>query len=337
MDEMVTPQAEEMITFLSGWIERNFDQRMWENHPQLRQMRRLSGWYARSVITILNAKGSAALVDDLTLRKQVQLATTWLDTIAFRDDNEPADVLGTYGTVAGYYAAILGEDAIVAKAQQANYPEPGEVDHLQRIGGLPQVGIDMPWIKMSSGYWASRIMGLVGKDEAVSKEQVTTLLALLDGALEQGEVHDLQASYIDHQAHLGHVVAALLLEDEARLRELLRFTKEKNDKRLRDDTAMWIGNTAPKLSMKWWNTVIDAWRDELDYKPKYYWIAWRAALSDAPEQALAMAAAAAERFSDDPAFVQEHRFMQELFAQQEAAEAAKAAPEQEKPAETVTP
>jgi hypothetical protein len=78
------------------------------------------------------------------------------------------------------------------------------------------------------------------------------------------------------------------------LRAILHRVAEKNDKSLRDDAAQWLGDCARFLDLDWYGHVLAAWRDEVDYKPKYFWIAWRAALNKAPQQAL-MAAQAGGR------------------------------------------
>lgn len=323
LDELVVPQTEEMINTLAGWIARNFNRRQWEGHPQLRQMRRMVRMYGNNVLTLLDGRGADALIDDASLRKHVQLLVTWLDRIAFYEDDEPGDVLGTYAAVAQYYAASTGYETVLARAEEAEFPST-DTDHTERVGGLPQVALDMPWIKLSSSYWASRLMNLVDQEDALDRDRIRRLRDMLAAAHQEAVRRDIHSAFVDHRAHLGHLIAALVLEDEPRLRELLRLTKDKDDKRLRDDTARWIGNTARHIDTDFWQRVIAAWREEIDYKPKYYWIAWRAALSDAPERALMMAKASAERFADDPAFVQEYRFMRDLLGEGRTSDAAAA-------------
>ena len=66
-------------------------------------------------------------------------------------------------------------------------------------------------------------------------------------------------------------------------------------------------STIPRLATV--ARVLLAWQEVVDYKPKYFWIAWRAALNHAPQQALMAAKLAAERFPEDPAFSEEYGFM----------------------------
>ncbi len=94
--------------------------------------------------------------------------------------------------------------------------------------------------------------------------------------------------------------------------------KDKNDKRLRDDTAQWLGDCVRALGVEWYAKVLACWKDELDYKPKYFWIAWRAALNGAPKHALMVAKLAAERFADDKDFAEEYAFMRTLLDKPEA-------------------
>ena len=104
------------------------------------------------------------------------------------------------------------------------------------------------------------------------------------------------------------------------MRERLAFVKQKDDKRLRDDTAQWLGDAARFLPLDWYANVLGIWKEELDYKPKYFWIAWRAALTGAPRHALMVAELAAKQFKDDPSFTEEYAFMKQVL-EKAAAEA----------------
>jgi hypothetical protein len=126
-------------------------------------------------------------------------------------------------------------------------------------------------------------------------------------------------NFLEHEAHLAALIVALVAQDEKALHERLAYVQSLNDKRLRDDTAQWLGDPARFLELDWYAKVLTIWKEELNYKPKYFWIAWRAALNKAPQQALMVAKMAAEEFSGDPSFTEEYEFMRKLLEQPEAA------------------
>ncbi|MBA3710560.1 MAG: hypothetical protein H0W83_17280, partial [Planctomycetes bacterium] len=136
----------------------------------------------------------------------------------------------------------------------------------------------------------------------------------------------LSNARIDHTTHLGTVIVALLEQDAKTLRERLKFVAKENDKRLRDDTAQWLGDTARCLDAKWYDQVIQIWKEEVNYKPKWFWVAWRAALNKAPQSALAVAKRAAAEFKDDPSFTEEYEFMRQILEPALKAGSAKSMP-----------
>ena len=85
---------------------------------------------------------------------------------------------------------------------------------------------------------------------------------------------------------------------------------------LRDLTTRWLGDCAPVLELAWFERVLGAWREVVDFKPSYFGIAWGAVLARAPAHALAASKLAAERFADDPAFVAEHAFLRRLLGKE---------------------
>jgi hypothetical protein len=151
-------------------------------------------------------------------------------------------------------------------------------------------------------------------NEHLDPKQVARLAERLAEARAATVALGLSTPQFEVLADLGAEIAALVAKDDKGLREVLKRVAEKNDKTLRDDAAQWLGDTARFLDLDWYAHVLDAWRDEVDYKPKYFWIAWRAALNKAPTQALMAAKMAAERFKDDSAFTEEYGFMKALLA-----------------------
>jgi hypothetical protein len=117
---------------------------------------------------------------------------------------------------------------------------------------------------------------------------------------------------VEDELHFADLVTALVRQDEDLLRARLRWVKDKDDKRLRDNTAQWIGDAARFLPIDWFGRVMTAWREEIDYKPKWFWIAWRAHLGGADQHALVAAKMAADRYPEDPSFAEEYEFMRRL-------------------------
>jgi len=312
VDATAKQQVEQLMNGLAGWINTRFNRREWENSGQLRQLRRLVALYATTLVTQIAEADPAELNTDEVLRQRVAVVQNWLDNIAFYDVDDASQVMLRYAQAAAFYEATLGEEQFRDMLGKAG--EPDEREHEQRVGGLQQLRQDLPWIRYSIFYWSNRLQELIEGDDRVDPERIADLGEELEAAISKSAELDLTSSFTDHAAHINRLIVALIGEDEQTLRELLRHVRSKNDKRLRDDTAAWMGNTAKHLDLDWWDRVLQAWVDELDYKPKYYWIAWRAALSDAPEHALATGKLAATRFSDDQAFVNEYRFMKELLS-----------------------
>ena len=160
-------------------------------------------------------------------------------------------------------------------------------------------------------------MELFAKDRTTfDKNQVEKKVAKLakqaKDSYDASKALGLEHQMFERDLHLVQVLSALISQDAKLLRERLKWVKEKDDKRLRDDTAQWLGDAARFTSPEWYRQVIQVWKDELNYKPKYYWIAWRAALNDAPQHALIVAEYAKNEFKDDPSFTEEYVYMKEL-------------------------
>jgi len=125
------------------------------------------------------------------------------------------------------------------------------------------------------------------------------------------------------QAHLVGLVRALIAKDEQALRANLKQVKQRGDKDWYDETSRMIGDTARRLDPAWFATVLRAWDEEVHYEPKYFWIAWRAALGKAPAHALMAAELAVREFPANPAYPEELAFMRQVLVQPGAAKPAK--------------
>ena len=312
--ETLLEDMAKQIENVGQWLASpQFNDRRWEAADQLRRLQQM---YVGTGLKLLEGAGPGALPGDVVLQKVVRNVQDWLNQIAFHDIDEDEDILTRYASAGTFYAAVLGEDRLLAMLADAELPINAEREHAERVGGLAQVNLDLPWIKLSVPFW----LGLLQERFAREKDTLDTPTAIALGrnvASSFARAKDLgfAAPFLDHEEHIGGLITALLEQDEKALRERLRFVKEKDDKRLRDDTAQWLGDAARFLPMDWYQTVLTCWVEEVDYKPKYFWIAWRAALNKAPEHALLVAKFAAERFKDDPAFAEEYAFMRKVLEQ----------------------
>lgn len=302
---------------LGDWLEGpSYDENLWDNHPALLQFRRLSQMLAGSSIACLDGASQADLSSDPDLQLAARFAQVWLDRVAFRDVDDPGEALFRYATAGKAYTTLLGNDRFQPLLDAAPKPASLADPPKRRIGGIAQVVVDAGWIKASPPYWSTQLFAMFDRDaEAFDAAKA---IRLADACIEASTA--LKGTSLDHPrialiAHLAGVVKALVGKDEAALRQHLRVVKQRADKDWYDETSQWLGDAARRLDPAWYATVLKAWDEEVHYKPKYFWIAWRAALNKAPKQALMAAELAAKSFADDAAFADELQFMRTVLAE----------------------
>jgi hypothetical protein len=309
LEDVLDQQADRVIT----WAKGSFDRELWQTNDFLRQVRFWLRWYVRLAVDVLDQRGLTALHEDPGLFRLASLTQRWMRHLASLDGDDPSDFAAIFAIIGDYYKAVIGEEALLAELEAAPLPAADQQHDNQRLAPDLQRPADLPWIKASVPFWWNMMAEsfLPGK-QAPSPQRIRYLGQAAAAAYQSAIDTDLISARLHHQAHLAALVLALYQQDEAELRRLLLNVKTKNDKRLRDDTAQWLGDAAKGLELDWYRQVLAIWREELDYKPKYYWIAWRAMLNDAPEHALLVAEMAAKRFADDPAFIEELQLLREL-------------------------
>ncbi|MBA2479227.1 MAG: hypothetical protein H0V44_01090 [Planctomycetes bacterium] len=305
------------IVHIGNWLNSpEFNQEAWEMSSEFQKWRRLTQLFAATGIAALEEAGQDALPLDDTLQGVAKSVQEWLNNIAFRDLDEPDEAMMRYASAGAYYAAILGQERFTALLEKAEVPKSGEHDHLQRIGGLAQLNLDLPWIRISVPFWSERITELFERHrETLDRQEVARMGRHIETAYAVGTKLGIEHPIIDHQYHLARLIVALVAQDADVVRERLHLVAEKDDKRLRDASAQWLGDAARFLPLDWYKQVLGIWKDELNYKPKYFLIAWRAALNHAPRHALMVGEMAATEFKDDPAFIEEYDFMKTVLEQ----------------------
>ena len=310
------------MALLAGYVQSpKYNQQVWEGSGQMLEMRKLTSQYAGTCIALLAEAGPARLAQEEPLQVAAKAAELWLTDLAFHDVDEPGEAPMRYASAARYYAAILGQERFDQMLSAASLPTAGDHEHAQRIGGLAQLPLDLPWIRISVPYWLSRMEELFAQDKkTLDKAELARLAKNLEDAYTLGTKLGIEHPQIEFAHHIGGLIAALVAQDKEALKNRLDYVKDKGDKRLRDDTAQWLGDAARFLSIDWYGTVMQVWKSELNYQPKYYWIAWRAGLSGAPQHALLVAKMASDLFGTDaakpnfdPAFKEEYDFMSHLY------------------------
>jgi len=323
LDDMVR-QIEQVGQFLKS---PQFNQRRWESADQLRRMMQM---YTATTIALIDGAGPEGITGDETTQKIVKSTQDWLNNIAFADVSDDSDLAARYASAGAFYAAVLGEDQLLAMLDSVTVPTKNDRDHKARVGGLAQVNLDLPWIRASLPFWYGRLLSCFEEDvHELNRDKALLFGKRAAEAFAAQNAMGIEDNFLDTQAHLAAVITALVAQDEQSLRERLRFVQDKNDKRLRDQTAETLGDCARFLSTEWYAKVLTCWVEECDYKPKYFGMAWHAALNKAPEHALMVARLAATRFKDDPAFAEEYRFMEQLLG----SDAGKVGAPAEKPAD----
>ena len=303
------------LNALGDWLEGpDFDENLWDNHPALQQFRRLSQVLAGTAIACLDGAAQSDLAADPDLQLAARFAQVWLDRIAFRDVDDPGEALMRYATAGKAYATLLGSaERFQALIDAAPLLAAGAEPPRRRVGGIAQVVLDASWIKACPPYWTSRLMDLFDRDQETFDP--ANALGLADQALTASKAirgTPLDSPRMTLQAHLVELVRALIAKDEKALRENLRQVKLRGDKDWYDETSQWIGDTARRLDPIWFAIVLKTWNEEVHYEPKYFWIAWRAALGKAPQHALMAADMAVKEFPRNPSFVDELAFMRQV-------------------------
>jgi hypothetical protein len=327
MGEVAAPTLGDMTNWLANWVKQNYAHKKdaWDNNTELHSMRGLVAAYA-GVVTEMTARRQRAHQPPDALGQAMQASVErWLAVVAFRDVENDSEVMQRYAAAGRWYEAQLGTEAFDRMLDGVAVPTAAIPldEHQQRQAGDAQVQRDLPWIRASVPYWYGRLSELFRRDRTtIDRAQVARITARIAEARSAGAALGMADPIYEGQALLGAEVAALIARDDAGLRAALAAVAKRNDKQFRDDAAQWLGDAARFIPPQEYAAVLKAWQDTNDYKPKYFWIAWRAALNHAPEQALMAAKLAAERFSDDPAFAEEYGYMKQVLAAQATAQAA---------------
>jgi hypothetical protein len=278
-------------------------------------------WYVSSCLSILLETREGELASRPERQTLAEWIPVWLDTLAFRELDPADNVLARYAVVARYYAVALGPDEVRARVEASSPPPSANVDHAARSTDAEgQIERDLAFASISPTYWAGELAGLFErKNKTLDPARAADYAKRATRARAAAEELGLANRSLGLEAREVRLVSALATDDEIALRARLREIKLENDRRVRMNAASWIAASARFQPMPQFERVVGIWREEVDYKPMWFWIAWNAALTGATDQALLVARTAARENRDDRAFVEEYQFMQRRFTAPKAA------------------
>ncbi len=309
----LAPRVDELMRPLIDWIgSDDFDPNHWRdggNDQARHQLRRFAG----SSVAILRATADTPSVRSEDWQRVSESLGNWFEEIAFHDLEGSETVLWRYALLGRYYEALHGIASLRKRIWDAAPPGDAVRVHADRSGGSPLLADDLPWVSIAPSFWfgAQRDLFAPGRG-AVDVERVVALAARAAQARDRARALGLDHQSFDGDVAMSTLVAAIFARDVPGLRRLFRDVRLGNDRQRRWETASWIAAVARFTSLEQFAELLQIWREELNYKPMYFWIAWNAALSGAGEHALLTAELAANEFREDAAFAEEYEFMRSL-------------------------
>lgn len=310
--EHLLPNMEARRPQLIQWARTRFDARAWATQ---------AGEERAQAATLIDAALHAVdqrhhdLESDAGLQRLLAFSETWLDELAFLDTGDRDEIMSAYATVGQLATALLGEAAFDQLLMQADEPEAWTDQHQQRARGLPQLMRDLPWIRISVPYWSGRLSALLGDDEVLLDETAAlALVAHLRAALAAYRRLDIDPAVLEQTLRWTAMIEALLTRNEEDLRVALRAYADRRDRRSDKMVTDTVEAMARHLPPAWFRRVLAVWDETAATKPGYFAIAWGCAVRGQIPHALEAAALAVRRFPDDPAFIAEQAFLQQVLA-----------------------
>jgi hypothetical protein len=342
----VTPQFDEQLTALVESLRvEKLDMETWR--VQTDPMRDRLRWYVASSVAVLSATRDGELAHSPDRAVITAASWRWVDQLAFRELDPADSALSRYAVIGRLLEASADDpNQVLAQIEAAPLPPASPVlEPAIRAEGDAQRERDLELVRISPTFWSSELATLFAKENAtLDPARVTDLAKRAEQAHADARALGLDHRSFEHELRELRLVVALCSGDERALRAQLHEIKLENDRRVRMNAASWIAAVARFQTMPQFARVVEIWKEEVDYKPMWFWIAWSAALNGATDHALLVARTAAREFRDDRAFAEEYQFMQRRFAAPPAAETPRPAsdtrpspPESLRPAETAHP
>ncbi|MFI5314673.1 MAG: hypothetical protein ACHQ6T_03150, partial [Myxococcota bacterium] len=315
----VTPDVNaEIDTLAESLRAEKIDLENWR--LQTEPLRERLRWYVSSSIALLFATREGELANAAGRAALAGAAGHWVRDLAFRELDPSESPLSRYAVVGRLLEATTDPAQALARIEAAPLPADPALDHTQRSDGPEQLERDLSFVRISPAFWGSEVSALFAKEKReLDPAQVADLARRAHRARDEARALGLDHRDFEHELRELRLVTALVAGDEAKLRVELRDIKLENDRRVRMNAASWIAGVARFQTVPQFARLVEIWREEVDYKPMWFWIAWSAALNGATDHALLVARTAAREFGDDRAFVEEYQFMRRRFAAPPAA------------------
>jgi hypothetical protein len=303
--EDVAPRVDPLVVQLGGILA---DQpgAEWTGGPEdaLRYQLR---WYVSTIVRALSVTRDSALREHPARAALAASAARWIESVGFRDLDSSESVLARYAVLGRLHRGTRGA-GWEAQLRVAAPLEEVHIDHTARSPASE--ALDLSWIAASPTYWSGELAGLFAERHAsVDTSRVPELVDRVIATRARAVALGLDHPNFDATERDALLLRALVEQDAGLLRRLLREVRIAADRRERMDVSTWIATVARAVPLEWYRQVIEIFREELNYKPMYFWIAWNAALLGAHPQALHVADVAAAEFPDDPAFAEERDSM----------------------------
>jgi len=315
----VTPSVNQQLATLAESLRaKHVDMEAWR--LQTEPMRDRLRWYVSSSIALLFATRDGELANAPARAALTGASREWIQQLAFRELDPSDSPLSRYAVIGRLLEATSDPAQVLARIEAAPPPADPKIDHTARGDGPEQLDRDLSFVRISPSFWASELASLFAKENReLDRARVAALGLRATQARDDARALGLDHRSFAHELRELRLVTALVAGDEPKLRVELRDIKLENDRRVRMNAASWIAGVARFQTVPRFARVVEIWREEVDYKPMWFWIAWSAALNGAPDQALLVARTAARENRDDRAFVEEYQFMQRRFSAPRAA------------------
>jgi hypothetical protein len=277
-------------------------------------------WYVASSVSLLFATREGELSGSAARAALAGATRSWIRELAFREIDPSESPLSRYAVIGRLLEATSDPEQVLARIEAAPPPADPAIDHTQRGDGPEQLERDLSFIRISPTFWGSELSALFAKEKhELDRERVADLARRAHQARDEARALGLDHRSFEHELRELRLVTALVSGDEPKLRVELREIKLENDRRVRMNAASWIAGVARFQTVPRFARVVEIWREEVDYKPMWFWIAWSAALNGATDHALLVARTAVRECRDDRAFAEEYQFMQRRFTAPPAA------------------
>ena len=310
ISQQLFPHMEKRRQELSQWARTRFNRRAWAE--QARDER-----FSAELIIHATAeelmRDNTQLSNQPILQQQLLFADRWFTDLAFLDTGERHDVMAAYALVGQLDSALIGEAEFDMLLDQASEPSVWTDSHRKRLSGLPQLRLDLPWIRISVPYWAQRLSSCIGEHQnPIDEKNALRLIARLQSAIDSCARLEINATGLDHTRRWVGLMDSLIRRDEDGLRAIFRRYAERHDRKSDEMLTDNLVALARHLPPTWFRQVLKLWDETAATKPGYFALAWGCAQAEAIPQALEVGALAAQRFADDPMFVEEFTYLQHV-------------------------